>query len=238
MLKPFIFLSTFFIAGFFLASEVSASFITIKKDGDIILNVLSKQSFVDQTSFEIKKIIQDTSNSGSLVGLEKKDDGFKLTVLSQGELKELNVNDSKSLVEVEERPEVQRIVVGVRGGKISLEQEDVVALTEYPLQIDAKRAIITLTTANGDEFLYFLPKEVVEFVLRTKLINKIEEEKIEVGNFDGKLQYKISGEKIFKIANLFEYSVPIEIFVSGITGEITSVDSPSWFKILRFLFLS
>ena len=81
------------------------------------------------------------------------------------------------------------------------------------------------------------PLEAVEAVLRTKLITKAVNPKIEIVEKERELQYIISGEKVFNILGIYEYSIPITSYISASTGEILSVDSPTWFKYVKFLFV-
>ncbi len=226
---------------FFTTREVFAGIVTLRKDGKVVINVLAQESsdsHIQGSSLEVKRIKDGLLNSNSIVGLEMEDGEVRLTVSSEGELRELSLKSSEAnIVEVEERPEVQRLVIGIKDGRFSLEQGNVVALTDYPIRIDAKRAIFSLMTPEGEEFLYVLPREAVEVALRTRLVTRINEGKIEVTQVNDRLQYIISGDKVFNFANLFKYSIPVSVFISGRTGEITSIDSPSLLRYLKFLFL-
>jgi len=73
--------------------------------------------------------------------------------------------------------------------------------------------------------------------LRAKFVNKIPDSNIELIEKDKELQYVIAGEKVFDILGLMEYSVPVTTFISASTGEILSIDSPTWFKYIKFLFV-
>lgn len=220
----------------------SASLITIRNDGEIIWNVLSQESSLNLSRYsyiQVKKVTQGEGRESPIVDLEKKDGKISLVVSSEGQLREFDIvsTQPQSLIEIEERPEVQKIVIGIKEGKFSLEQEGVVALTDHPIHIDAKRAIFSITTSKGEEFLYILPKEAAETALRTRLLNKLSVNQIEISEFEQGLQYKISGERVFNFFDIFNYSIPVSVFISTSTGEVLSIDSPTWFRFLKFLFI-
>lgn len=242
-MKKFLNFFVFFLVIYLSSSrEVLAKLVTIDKDGEVIVSVLAENTSLLQKKypsyFEVKKVVRQEAEKESFVSLEKSGDTVNLIVFSDNQRRDLEIKGSvNDLVEVEERPQIQRVLVGVKDGMFTLEQGEVTALTELPVRIDAKRAIFSMTSPRGDEFLSILPLEAVEFALRTRLINKVSKDKVEITQGESELQYKISGARVFKLADIFEYSIPITIYVSAQTGEILSVDSPTWFRFVRFLFV-
>jgi hypothetical protein len=51
-----------------------------------------------------------------------------------------------------------------------------------------------------------------------------------------KLAYEIAGDRIVNLFNIYKYAVPVKVQVSASTGEIISIDQPTWLKVVSFLF--
>ena len=242
-MKTLLTLALFCFLMFFSPLGVNAALLTIDKSGDVVWNVLSQETQItldipNQSDIEVKRVGGEVSQENQIVSLTKENDKISLIVSSGNQTRELNVSGlEKELVEVEERPQVQRIIVGAKDNMFSLENEGVIALTNFPIQIDAKNANFTITTSRGNTFLSIFPYDAANLALRTKLLSKASKNNLEIIEGDGELQYKVSGDKVFKFFNLFEYSIPVTVFVSASTGEILSIDSPTIFKYLGLLFV-
>jgi hypothetical protein len=236
-----IFLTLFF--NFFIASTVQASIISISKDGEITWKVLSEQDAfgVDiptHSYIEVKKVADEETTSNSSVELSKSGDKISLFVTNNNESRKVNITDSESnLIEVEERPEIQKINIGYREGKFSLQQRGIVALTDFPIKIDSQTANLTVGTGSGDKFLSVLPYQIVQNVLRSKLITRVTDNRLEIIEEDRELRYSFSGEKVFDIFGFFEYKIPVSMKVSASTGETISIEGPTWYRVIGF-FLS
>jgi len=239
-------LTASFIIGLFIlllsSSNANASLLVVKKNGEVTWNVLSEEDTAlgipTHSYLEVKKAGEVTPSSTSVITLSKKNDKISLFVDSGNEKRELDVtNWQEDLLEIEERAEVQKLKINLNEGKFSLEQKGIIAVTDYPLTIDSKSAELSLVTPSGERFVSIFPLEAVEAVLRTKLITKAVNPKIEIVEKERELQYIISGEKVFNILGIYEYSIPITSYISASTGEILSVDSPTWFKYVKFLFV-
>ncbi len=224
------------------SSSVYASVLSVGKNGEIIWKVLSQEDSLDisvpsHSSIEVKKVFDDSVNPKSLIELRKDDGKISLSVFNDNESREISVNGFREdLIEVEERAEVQRFNIGVVDNKFSISQGKFLALTEYPIQVDPKSARISLKTESGERFLAMLPSDVVRGVLKSKLISRVKDNLLEIKEEKRDLQYSFSGEKVFNIFNFFEYSVPVSLKVSAITGETVSIDGPFWYKIIGFFF--
>lgn len=222
---------------------MNAALLTIDKRGEIVWNVLAQETQITldipkQSYIEVRKVGGAEPQENPVVNLAKEDGKISLIVSSGSQTRELDVSGvEKELIEVEERSQVKRIIVGAKDDKFSLEHEGVVALTSFPIQINAKSAKFTITTSKGDTFLSIFPYDAAEMALRTKLLSKVSKDNLEIIEGDGELQYKVSGEKVFKFFNLFEYSIPVAVFISASTGEILSIDSPTIFKYIGLLFV-
>ena len=219
-----------------------ASLIVIDNTGEVIWNVLSEEDSLAldiprHSSIEVKKAAETTPPSSSVVSLERTDGKVSLLVSSDNETRELDVTGWRNnLVEIEERAEVQKLTIGIRDDKFTLSQKGVTAETTYPVSVDSERAQISLETPSGAKFISVFPIEAVESALRTNLMNRITEPKIEVFEKEQELQYSIQGEKVFSFFKTYDYSIPVTLFVSASTGEVLDLEAPGWFKYISFLF--
>ena len=220
-----------------------ASLLVVKNEGEIVWNVLAEEDNLSldvpkHSYLEVTKIAQVNPSESSLVVLKRQDGKISLSVDSGDEKKQLDVTNWKEdVIEVEERAEVKKLVIKIVDEKFRLEQNGISAITEFPVTIDSKSARLSIETSGGQTFLSIFPKEAVDSLLRAKFVNKIPDSNIELIEKDKELQYVIAGEKVFDILGLMEYSVPVTTFISASTGEILSIDSPTWFKYIKFLFV-
>lgn len=207
---------------------------TVNKDGDLVWKVLSAEDMialkVPEREIDVKEVATSDLEKNSLILLERKDEKFYLN--------DLDVTDFEDdLVEIEERGKVKRIVIGVDQGLFTIEQNGVVASTEFPIIIDPKRNELALKTNSGSVFLSVLPIEAAESALRSRFISRLVNNNVNLTEYKlGVLSYSINGEKVLDIFSLFDYRIPVTAHVSASTGEILSIDGPEWFKIFGFLF--
>ncbi len=234
MVKKLIF--SVFLAGLIFINlppvPVFAGLVTIDKNGETIWKVLSSQ---DEISLGIKRSSLEVKNVASGVAEDtrialKREDG-KIY------LNEFDVTDwQEALVEIEERGEAERAVIGVAGEQFTIEQNGILALTDFPIVIDPKENELALVTPSGSIFLSVLPTEAVESALRSRFINRLPEKKIFLKEEGvGTLAYTVIGEKVLDIFGILEYKIPVTARVSASTGEILGVQGPEWFKIFGFL---
>lgn len=229
------------LALFLQVTPSYASFVVIEDSGEIVFNVLSEQDSIALGSREstVKaRKVGDEEVQESTVRLSRSGGEVKLTVIENGLERDMNVTKMEGdLIEIEERPEVQKIAIGVKDDKFSLEQNGVIALTSFPLKIDAERAVLSVTTSRGEEFLNIMPYEAVKIALRTRLLTKVPKTGVEITESEGLLKYKVEGTKVFDFFGIYQYSIPVTAFISTSTGEIVSIDSSTWFKYLKFLYI-
>ena len=235
--------SLFLISLFFVfSSTAKAELITLRKDGKIILNVLSYQdSFgvVKNESLEIKDVLSSNESEVNEKILLANDEGeYKLNIVSNEGNKELNVtNINGDLIEIEERPSVRNLKIGLKDGNFYLEEGGIVAVTNFPISIDSKNAEISIETQSGEHFIAISPVEAYQYVLRAKDISKLTDENIQITERNlGEITYEIPGEKTLNFFGLMNYDVPVKVSVSTLTGEITNLDTEVWMKVLNFLF--
>lgn len=242
-----IFAGTFLALVFFVftTQNVEASLVFIDKDGEVIIKVLSSEDSVEleipqRDYLEVKDVVDEMPESNAKISLKKDGEEIKLNVSTSSGDKSLDVtNFRENVIEIEERAEAEKIFIGIEDGKFSIKQRGIVAQTDFEINIDPATAGLTLTTPSGLKFLSVLPRQAADSIFRSKLINKIPfGEKLEILELDGRdLAYVISGEKVVNVFNMFEYSIPVTIKVSASTGEILTIDEPSWLKIFGFLFV-
>lgn len=210
-----------------------------------MVNVLSAEDSIEleipQKEFlEVKDVATGALGENVSVSLVKADGKLSLNVLSDLGEKSLDVtNFSDDLVEIERRPQVQRLVIKVDNGKFAISQGGLTAETDYEIKINPKNAGLTLTTPSGLRFLSVLPKDAANSMFRSKLIDRIAAGnkmliKEEVGE---ELAYEVEGIKVINLFNIYDYELPVKAKVSATTGQIAQIVEPTWMKYLGFLFL-
>ncbi|MBU0570341.1 hypothetical protein KKB40_06240 [Patescibacteria group bacterium] len=223
------------------SSNINASLLVVDEKGEIVWNVLSEDDdllaleVTKRSQIEVKKAAEEKTDASSVISLEKNDGRVSLVVTSDTGTRELDVSDmSGELVRVEERAQVQEIALGVVGDKFSLKQKGISALTNFPIKVDAQRAEFSVRTSSGDKFISILPFQAVEILLRSKLLNRIENNEIEIIEEGQELQYLVVGERLLNVLDIFEYSVPVTTKLSASTGEILSIEAPIWYKVVAY----
>ena len=118
-----------------------------------------------------------------------------------------------------------------------LEEAGIVAVTNFPINIDSKNAEISVKTDSGEHFIAVSPVEAYQYVLRAKNISKLTGEDIVITERNlGEITYEIPGEKTLNFFGLVNYDVPVKVSVSTLTGEITNLDTEVWMRVLNFFF--
>lgn len=221
-----------------------ASLVVVDSKGKVIIKVLSVEDSVEleiprRDFLEIKDIADETPDPEAKISLAKIDGKVSLKVSTSSGEKSLDVTSYKEeIVEIEERPEVERLTISVFGDKFRIGQKGVYAETDYQINIDPKSAGLTLATPSGFRYLSVLPKEAAETILRSRVVNRIGAGSvISLSEHSGELYYEVAGERVINVFNIFEYPVPVSARVSASTGAILSVEQPTWLKVLGFLFV-
>lgn len=245
LMKRIIFVVVLFLLYAFSVTRIQASLIVIDPQGVVVWNVLSSQDEVDleiprRDFLEVRNIGADADSASAVkISLRRIDGHVQLKVASSEGEKELDVTDyTEDLVEIEERPELTRLKIGLIQDKFSIQQKGVVALTEFPISIDPATAQLSVETPTGAKYLSILPHQAVESTLRSKTINRFSSgQKVPLIEAEhGELVYTVSGNRVINLLNLFSYKVPVSVDVSASTGEIVSVTQPTWLKVFGFLF--
>lgn len=225
--------------------RVSAKFITVNGSGEIEYSVLAATDGGEEMMLEIpksdqlevKELAKQKPSSAGVISLSKNNDKISMSVDYGDSKKEFDFSEySDAILEIEERPQTQSLQIRLRENKFSLEQKGVVALTDFPINVDSKSAKITVTTERGDRIVSVLPYGAVEALLRAKVISIVNENKVKLEEKDSELAYQVDGAKILNLLDFYAYSVPITAYVSASTGEVLKVEAPIWFKFVDFIF--
>jgi len=241
-MKKSLFAIVFIALAFVLPKDVNASLIVIDKKGEVVWNVLASEAALGvpkSAEITVKNLAIGTPGLNSLVSLLREGDKVTLNVKEGQQEKSLDVTEvGGEIIEIEERPQSRRVKIGVLGDKFLIEEEGTIALTDFPIKIDPGRAELSVVTASGHRILPFLPREAFEVAIRAKIISKGKEgetmQLTEGGQ--GELAYQIPGERTLNILNLIKLDIPVSASVSALTGEILSIDQPTWLRVLGFVF--
>jgi hypothetical protein len=241
--KVFLFL-TAVIAFLTFAEPTEASLVTIDGEGKIIVNVLASEDSVGleiptNELLEVKNLAADIRDSQAKVSLNKSDGKVQMNVSTTSGEKSLDVTGLQDdLIEIEERPRTEKLVIRHKEGEFVLVQGGVVAHTSYEIGVDPEMATITLKTPSGLRYLSVLPKQAVNSVLRTNLVDRLSfQNKAEIKEEDGEVSYTIKAEKLINVFDIFEYPLPVTTKVSASTGELVGIEEPKWLRFVGFLFV-
>lgn len=230
----FLFIFTFL---FFHSSTASyASYITVHPDGELIVNVLADEDENGGSTMEVTKLAENSVTKTPGVRISKSNDTVQMVITNLDGTKELHIPEkTDTLIEIEERPETQKLSIGIQADQFFVRQKKYIALTNYPLSIDAQSAHLVATGASGDTLLSILPVEAAESTLRSGIVSNITDNTMQLVEEDNGLQYKISGEKVFSFLNIYDYAVPVDAYVSVADGAIEKIDSTTWYRFMNFL---
>ncbi len=224
-----------------LAHPVHANYVTITNDGEIVTNVLSDtdEQIMKKgkpEKIDVTRVGEHELSTNPTVSLSKQDDKLQILVANAEGTKTLALPEKQdSLVEIEERPEIQRISIGFVDNQFSVRQRGFTALTNFPLTVDAKNARIVATTTTGDTFISVLPLEAVQSMIRSGIVTSVTDDMLTLQEEGNELQYKIKGEKIFSLLHIYDYAIPVEAYVSATDGTIKRIDSSTWYRFLNIL---
>lgn len=232
-----------FLTLFVFPLPANAALVDVAEGGEVTLNVLSSVNSLGlntdtESTLEIKKV-PTGGGSGDSVTLSRNGEKISLSVLAGNTLRELDVTSyTDNLVELERKDPAKKIRISLSGANFTIEQGEVVAKTSYPINIDTKENKITLVTSSGKEFLTVLPVEAIESAIRAKVISSFIGGEIKIMEGEGgSLNYSISGKRVVSILNIIDFEFDVETTVSAATGEVVSIDSPTWLRGLAFLFV-
>ncbi|BCX14407.1 MAG: hypothetical protein KatS3mg088_090 [Patescibacteria group bacterium] len=221
-------------------SSLASSLVKIDKNGEVLVNVLSYESSLalgtpPKTFLEIKEVA-GRQPVFSQIALREESGKYNLYL---GEKDSMDVSNWRdSIVEIEENEENKKAEFLVNDGKFAIRQEGILADISYPIKLQPKERRVLIETPFGDKFLSILPYDAALIALRAKAVFEIDKSKpFELIEENKDLVYKISGNKVLNIFNVYRASFPVVAKVSASTGEVVLVDEPWWLKVIG-VFLS
>jgi hypothetical protein len=201
----------------------SFAFITVTPNGKIISQVLG------DSTLKVKSVAQNLAPANSLISLNNLGGKIELNNTDVTSLKE-------DLVEVESRGNVNDLKIRANGNNFSIEEQDVIANTQFPITIDPTKAELSVSTDTGMRLVSVLPFEATQVLLRGKKIDKLSSNEISLNEDNkGQLQYAITGVKNINIFNFATVKANVNSKVSATTGEILKIDEPQWLKVLEVI---
>lgn len=222
--------------------NASASVVKITNNGNMIVNVLgvTKDSVVDIPKNDDLKVINvagSSSDPKSSILIAKADFGTSLSVSKNGKSESFSIEGDKDLVEVEERSEMQRVLISSSGRNFLIRQKGFTAQTGFEIAVDPLNANLSLKTPSGMKYLSILPREALDTLIRAKIITKFDatENATLTETQSADLVYEINGYKSLNLFNLYAYDVSVKSKVSAATGEVIYVDQPIWLNVVSAL---
>jgi len=226
----------------FSPSAVHASLVNVTSGGEVIVKVLSQEDSVEleiprSDQLIVKDVVEVNSNPSAKLSLTREEGKVELSVTSDRGDKSLDVSGySGEIIYIEERPQVNKISIGLEGDEFTITEKGITALTTYEINVDPENATLTLATPSGGRFLAILPKQAVDSLLRAKTITVISQSNvINLLERDGGLQYVVSGVKRLNLFNLLNFPIDVTAYVSASTGEIVEIEQPQWLPIVGYL---
>lgn len=222
---------------FLFPFPVSASMVTVKENGQIVVNVLgltTSQMLTTPTpkDIEVSRLYEGGDSEIKLTNIDNK---ISLNLGNGESFDVTNIKDS--LVEIEEKPKSKAVRVTVEDSNFILEQEGLITKTAYPIHISAVSNTFSLTTPTGEKFLKVFPYEALQSAYRAKVMSSLTKDSFNLTEVDSDLAYEIKGIRVVNLFNIMNLDVPVMVQVSASTGEIKYIDQPKWLTVLNFLFV-
>lgn len=164
--------------------------------------------------------------NGQVVLNAENEDGEEVEI-EDDELEELE-NDVENELEDDDIR-----LVSTADNQLALTQNQIAALTNFPLSINVETKELIITTPGGQKVVTVLPGEAVQNLLATGIINSIEtppsdittQDQLgtltgvaEIETRDNEIVYKIKGKKTHRIFGIIPVTTPVTAFVSTDTG--------------------
>lgn len=232
MKKVLLLLLTFYFLHL-TTSLVHANLVTVKPDGELEWDVLASQS----TGKGIENTLKKVEGMLDSIVLTRKDNTISMSITEDSMERQFSIKNTQGdIIEVEERPDFQKMKVSVREGKFILEQNGYLVQTDFPLSINPKSGKIMVLSESKEERLWVFPKEAVDTVLRSNLLSNVSQGAIQIVEEQSDFVYKLEGEKVFTILRFFEYKIPVSAFVT-LDGNLKKIDSPTWYRFVDLIFV-
>lgn len=207
----------------YFVRPAAASLVTIDPAGHVTWQILGYE-------IGVKKVVDEAASNNSTIALNNVNGRI---VLNGVDVTNLNEN----LIEIQARGDSNEIKIGQEGGQFTLTENNIKATTNFPITVDPAKNQLLVTTSSGMRLLTILPDEAVQSLIRARIIDKVENNRISISeNSDGVLMYQIDGVKNINLFNIAKIDTKISSSVSASNGEIQKIDEPQWLKFLGFLF--
>ncbi len=236
----FLFVLLLIPAYFAFPTPIHAAFVHITTNGNIIWNVLGEESTLTAQKPESIDITSVSNTSLALsdaqVSLTKDAGNVVLDVKNEtGEHQADVTNIKDNLIEIEARPQTQKVTIGYKDEQFIITENGVTARTTFPITINAKTNELSVTTPSGLRVLAILPFEASTSAMKANLLTESPSLAEITESPNGELSYLLSGKKELNFFNIIPYKFDTKVYISALTGEVLKVD-PGWFKVLGFLF--
>jgi hypothetical protein len=165
------------------------------------------------------------------------------------EIKDDELEELENAVEDELEDDDIRLVP-TTDNQLVLAQNQIAALTNFPLSIDVVTKELIITTPAGQKVVTVLPDDVVQNLFATGIINSIEIPPsdiatqdqlgtltgvVEIETRDNEIVYKIKGKKIHRVLGIIPVTTPVTAFVSTDTGLTVAKQQSILTNVIDFL---
>ena len=134
--------------------------------------------------------------------------------------------------------------------QLALTQNQIAALTDFPLSINVETKELIITTSTGQKVVTVLPDDAVRNLLATGIINSVETPPadiatqdqlgtltgvVEIETHDNEIVYKIKGKKTHLMLGIIPVTTPVTAFVSTDTGLTVAKQQSILTNVIDFL---
>lgn len=119
--------------------------------------------------------------------------------------------------------------------QLEINANNVIAFSSMGLSVDPLSGVLTVETPNGPQKVSIMPDEALGIIIELKALNAgLTEPSILLVSEQGKLIYRITGERMEKFLGLLPIVIQKQILVSADTGSIIRIELSLLSKILSF----
>jgi len=221
--------------GLFLLSATPAHAALFTKSGDLLTkNVLGAAD----ANNALQAVVTSVESVVSNIQLGISDGKLTLSYDDSPRTQDVSLESyDGDIIEITQLKEADSVMVLAAKDSFEIRQRGIKVSTRYPIEVNSALDNLTLTTESGKRYLAVLPYDAVTPLIRTKLIDEIpssgEIELIELTQ--GELTYKIKGGKNYNLFDLVTLHADVSVDVSALSGDVLSVNQPTWSRILSFL---
>lgn len=119
--------------------------------------------------------------------------------------------------------------------QLEINANNVIAFSSMGLSVDPLSGVLTVETPSGPQKVSIMPDEALGIIIELKALNAgLTEPSILLVSEQGKLIYRITGERMEKFLGLLPIVIQKQILVSADTGSIIRIELSLLAKILSF----